>query len=263
MNIEELFKSFINKKVTVLFNEGNRGDGLIFLGGKALLDKYGLDYREIEFPQEACGETLFIYGCGAFCWPHNHNVERVKFYMNRFEKIYILPSSFDLSCGKVKDFIANLPSKVIVYCRERYSFEQVMSCIPCKENVFLDKDLSFFIDYGKWKKKGRGVLFAFRTDAEAKCPRIIKRCLFILECLTHSFRFIKIKDMSRGSEKEPEILIESISKYDKVYTDRAHVAIAAAMLEKKTYIYPNVYHKVKGIYEYSLSGFPGVKWMGK
>ncbi|MCX5701772.1 MAG: polysaccharide pyruvyl transferase family protein [Candidatus Omnitrophica bacterium] len=256
MTIEELFKSFSAKKVTVLLNSGNRGDGLIHLGGRALLDKYKVDYTEIEFPQEASGDSLFLYGCGGFCLWHNHNVDRVNFYKEKFKYIYVLPASFDLSCDKVRQFIINLPEKVILYCRERGSFEQIMEQVTKKENVFLDKDLAFYVDYAKWEKKGWGSLFAFRADKEARFSPVV---LGFLRWLTRFFRFITVDDISRGPHTDEEAILKIVSKYRKVFTDRAHVAIAASMLGKETYLYTNKYHKMRGIFEYSLSSMPNVK----
>ncbi|WP_026958181.1 polysaccharide pyruvyl transferase family protein [Aliagarivorans taiwanensis] len=54
-----------------------------------------------------------------------------------------------------------------------------------------------------------------------------------------------------------------INKFEEVYTDRLHVAIGAAMLGKKVYLYSNSYFKCRAIFEYSLQKqFPDVVWMG-
>jgi len=45
----------------------------------------------------------------------------------------------------------------------------------------------------------------------------------------------------------------TISRHDLIRTDRAHVAIAAAMLGKTVECRPTSYHKVPGIVEYSIS----------
>jgi len=256
MSVEELFSALSDENVFVLLNSGNRGDGLIHMGGRALLEKCGVSYQEIEFGREVSGQTLLVYGCGGFCVPYHHNVQRTRFYTQRFDKIYILPSSFDLSCDEVRRFIAELPKKIIVYCRERYSFEQVRQFAPYKENIFLDHDLAFYVNYSQYKRPGTGTLIAFRRDSESIVPLNIKRKLSFLKLRRN-------KDVSKGPATEGESLLSLVAKYREIFTDRAHVAIAAAMLGKETYLFPNSYHKVKGIYEYSLSGFRNVHWMGE
>jgi exopolysaccharide biosynthesis predicted pyruvyltransferase EpsI len=46
-----------------------------------------------------------------------------------------------------------------------------------------------------------------------------------------------------------------------IYTDRLHNAILSAILGKETFLYPNSYHKNKGVYEFSLSTYPNVKFV--
>ena len=90
-----------------------------------MLAKYKINYEEIRFPQDVSGDTLFVYGCGEFSRPHHLLVKFVNYYSNRFNRIYILPASFDLSSKEVKEFITTLPKNIIVYCRERYSYQDV------------------------------------------------------------------------------------------------------------------------------------------
>ena len=48
-------------------------------------------------------------------------------------------------------------------------------------------------------------------------------------------------------------MVDEINRYEEVHTDRTHVSLAAAFLGKITHVYPDNYHKVKGIYEYTLA----------
>ena len=245
-NMNELFKIHKGKKVFVLLNKGNKGDGLIHAGGRRLLKKNKVDYNEIKYPEKASGKVLFVYGCGAFCKPYYHMVEFVNFYMDHFKEIFILPSSFDLDCKEVLEFIKNLPKKVTVFCREWYSYYLLQKYMHYSENLYLDKDPAFYLDYSQWKKRGRGTLLAFRTD----------------EPLNVNVDLKNNKDISiSGNEDNWETLLDEISLYNIIHTNRVHVAIAATLMGKKTFIYPMSYHKSKGIYLYSLIEFQNVKWI--
>jgi len=265
MTIEDLFCSYKNKKIYVLLNIGNRGDGLIHMGGRALLAKHNIEYEEIRFPQDISGDMLFVYGCGAFSASFHHMVKFINFYINKFDKIYILPASFDISCREIREFISGVPEKIIIYCRERYSYQDLLKIATFKENIILDKDMAFYIDYSKWNRKGSGVLVSFRKDGEAASSFFCKYSTFykaiIKVKLAFSGQMAKWDDVSNGgNETEGEALLQTIANYEEIYTDRAHVAIASAMMGKRTYIYPSCYHKQKGIYEYSLSHMSNVYW---
>ena len=261
--IENLFNSFSGKAIMVLLHCGNRGDGLIQEGTRTLLRKCGITHKEFSFPQDARGEILLISGCGFFSHNWDSGVKYVQRYLDDFDRIYILPASFDVAAEKIKSFLANLSKKVFIYCRERYSYDAVKNIVPLPQNVFLDKDMEFYMDYSVWKKEGKGILMAFRKDQETN-----KKISYRLPIMFHKMRTLFLPDGSnidvmRGTCDEWETALESISKFEKIYTDRVHVAITAALLGKKTYIYPNANHIVKGVYEYSLAHLPNVFWRGR
>lgn len=55
---------------------------------------------------------------------------------------------------------------------------------------------------------------------------------------------------------EWETLLRLIAQYDIVYTDRAHISIAASLMGKETHVYPSNYFKVAAIFRYSLAHLP-------
>ena len=196
---------------------------------------------------------------------HNwHNgIKYVNRYVDFFDRIYILPASFDVASTKIKGFLSSLTKKIFIYCREKNSYAAVKNSVPFPENIFLDKDMEFYMDHDIWKKDGKGNLMAFRKDQE-RGKDIICR----LTIMFHKMRTIFSPDglnidIMQGTHNEWERALESISKFEKIYTDRVHVAIAAALLGKKTYIYPNANHIVKGVYEHSLAHLPNVIWRGR
>ena len=68
-------------------------------------------------------------------------------------------------------------------------------------------------------------------------------------------------DISNGFYHQWKELLDEISKYSEVNTNRAHVSIAAAKMGKITNIYPSNYFKQEEIYRYSLIDFENVAFM--
>ena len=56
-------------------------------------------------------------------------------------------------------------------------------------------------------------------------------------------------------------MIEYISEYDTINTNRLHVAIVSSLLGKNVNFYKNSYYKNKAIYEYSLFMFDKTKFI--
>jgi exopolysaccharide biosynthesis predicted pyruvyltransferase EpsI len=243
--VSDMIRGFSGSEVATLLNEGNKGDGLIHMGGRRLFSQHKVRCTEIQYPAAASGHTLFVYGCGGFSRAYNHMVDYLGHYLGKFDQIIVLPASFDVSCERVRAFLAGIPKNMTIYCRERYSYEQVLTVVPSAETVYLDHDLAFHLDFSVWKVKGRGRLLAFRTDAES--PGV--------------YEIAGNRDISQGDETMGESLLQEVSRYEEVHTNRAHVAIAAAMMEKRTFVYPSIYHKQKGIYQYSLAHLPRVAWI--
>lgn len=261
--MEDLFRSFLGKEIMVLLHRGNIGDGLIQEGTRALLRKCGINYQEFLFPRDARGEILLISGCGSFSHDWDSGINYVSRYLDAFDRIYILPASFDVASTTIKGFLVNLSKKIFIYCREKYSYDAVKKIVPYPENIFLDKDMEFYMDYNMWKKKGKGILMAFRKDKERNKEIICRLTIMLHKMRTMFFAKGTNSDVMQGSYTEWETALESISKFEKIYTDRVHVAITAALLGKKTYIYPNANHIVKGVYEHSLAHLPNVFWRGR
>jgi exopolysaccharide biosynthesis predicted pyruvyltransferase EpsI len=184
-----------------------------------------------------------VLGCGNLCQPFHFQINKIRHYAGHFERIYILPSSIDPDSPEVADFFGNPPPNLSVFCRERISFEKVTAITARPETVFLDHDLAMAVDYTPWRQRGSGNLNAFRTDRES---------------MGHAVPADNMDVSLWGGSSDGGMLLRTVAEYRTVHTDRAHVAICAARLGKETHVYPNNYHKVRGIFEYSLRGLPDV-----
>jgi hypothetical protein len=238
--VRDLLTRYRGTHVHVLPNPGNGGDGLILRGLRRLCAEFDLSVTELNYPYPASGRLLLAPGNGNLCVPYHSCVERVSAYADRFDTLAILPCSVELASDAVRGFLTALPSHAHVFCREAYSFALVRELVGPGRNVWLDHDLAIEADLSAWRHAGRGTLYAFRVDPESTGepppPGNVDVSALTGEWMT-------------------ELLLDVISTFASVHTDRAHVAIAAARLGRETHIYPNRYHKVRGIYEQSLARY--------
>jgi GT2 family glycosyltransferase/exopolysaccharide biosynthesis predicted pyruvyltransferase EpsI len=221
--------------LTLLGPPGNIGDQLIHTGTQALLADH--IYREIDLEGlcDADGHTLLIRGGGAFCRPYHELIPRALAIAElRFERVIVLPSSFDPGEDVVRASLVR--SRATVFARERESYRRIVSLCDAR----LAHDCAFFFDFEPYRADGSGVLNAFRTDAEVLLDR----------SGSHGNDDISVTAASLDE------WLETIARHQLIRTDRAHVMIAGALLGKEVEFAPSSYHKVEGIASHSLAEFP-------
>jgi len=219
--------------VTFIRIHGNLGDELIYAGTRQLLA--GVDYREISLRSlgGVTGHTALLAGGGSWCEAYQAMPDFLPQVEKQFERVIVLPSSFDASVERVRDALRG--SKALFFARELESHRQIRGLC----NADLAHDCAFFFDFRPYQRRGKGLLNAFRTDREG-LP-------FELPLDNNDV------SVTCGSLDE---WLWTIARCEEVHTDRAHVTIAAALLGKKVRYRPSNYHKVPAIIEYSLQGFP-------
>lgn len=220
--------------VTFFRHRGNIGDDLIHAGTRRLLAD--ISYREIGTwdMQNAHGHTALITGSGGWCIPFHHQLpSALPLIEERFEKVIVLPSTFDLAEPVVRKALER--TKALVFARERESYEQIRHLC----NADIGHDCAFFFDFGPYRRRGSGRLVTFRTDGESART-----------------------DVPAGNDDISvtcfglDHWLWTIARHADVATDRAHVMIAAALMGKDVEYHRTSYHKVPAIAEFSLSGFP-------
>lgn len=221
--------------LTLVLGSGNRGDELIWAGARALLGDRRFREIGVEELAAANGHTALICGSGAFSrhfhelMPHVLAVAEL-----RFERVIVLPSTFDTSVGVVRQALQR--TGAVVFARERESHRLIDSFCEAR----LAHDTSFFFDFAPYWRDGAGELSAFRTDGESAGVHPIPPG----------------NDDISVTEDSMESWLERIAGCASVRTDRAHVMIAAALLGKQVQYVPGDYFKVPAIAEYALGGFP-------
>lgn len=279
-----LFKELSEKKQGNIYyyaNNGNAGDALINMGFYALAKKYNLNFKPISFNEVTKvkqDDIVMIAGGGALVPEWGATTDFLTQLNNQKVKVVILPHSI----REVDDVISNLTEGSIIFCREKYSYDY---CIK-KSNaskIFLEDDIAFFCDVSEIKSsknkmqvfsnkniirkfifayhniisKFKKTIYATRVDKEQSATVDVPRVLFNDLSIVASFGSSNY-DQSLYSARK---FLELIDLYDEVYTDRLHVSIGAALLNKKVKIYNNGYYKCKGVYEQSMQKMENVSFI--
>jgi hypothetical protein len=247
----KLLQTLRGRSVTVLLNRGNRGDGLIHLGGRQLFSNIGLNVHEVR--EDALdgtleGDVLLVYGAGAFARGTQTLPRVLPAVASRFNQVVVLPSSFDLEVPAVKRFVLSWGPRYTVFCRELVSLDAVRSAGGAPEALLLGHDLAFHANLSEWAGRPHGgETGVFRTDLEATFGALPAG--------------LEVNDASHGSDRDVSKLLDHVSRFSVVHTDRCHAAIAGALMGRDVRFYRNNYFKNQAIYEQSLARYPRVKFI--
>lgn len=212
---------------------GNKGDELIYAGTRQLLAQRTYNEVSVRELDGVTGHTAVVAGCGGWCGPYHDMVKLLPEIEPRFERVIVMPSSFDVSVPSVRSVLAT--TRALVFARERTSFDAIRRLCDAR----LAHDCAFFFDYRPYVRHGEGSLVAYRIDAES--------ALSVVPPHNH--------DISRLCSSLDEWLW-TIARHAVVKTDRAHVMIAGALLGKVVDYWTSGYHKVPSIADYALKAFP-------
>ncbi|MGD0645057.1 MAG: polysaccharide pyruvyl transferase family protein [Candidatus Bathyarchaeia archaeon] len=211
--------------------------------------------------------VILIHGGGNMndLWPHgirllknviNHNPESV---------IIVGPQSYWFRKANFQKLFLEAKQEIHFFCRERYSYDLLRSMNrPKNVHISLSHDTAFYLSKKDFHPKQGGYdLICFRTDKES-----------VLSQKASDLKRLPRNGIIDLRQSENGLVVEDISRlYDfddfanliegarKVFTDRLHVAILAAILGKDTTLFSNSYYKNKGVHEYSLFNYPNVKFV--
>src|SRR3984885_6864877 len=140
---------------------GNIGDDLIYAGTRQLLAGRFYSEGSVRNLAGVSGHTAVVAGCGGWCGPYHDMVKLLPAIETRFERVIIMPSSFDVSLPSVRSTLAT--TKALVFARERKSFDDIRRLCDAK----IAHDCAFFFDYRPYLRHGEGCLVAYRNDEES------------------------------------------------------------------------------------------------
>jgi exopolysaccharide biosynthesis predicted pyruvyltransferase EpsI len=266
---------------------GNNGDELITMGARHLLSK--IDLPLVSTPEEA--EQIVINGGGAMVdiWD-GAGIKVLEKYRLSFPTtpLIVAPSSFRFNGIDFPGICGLGTSELTVFARESYSLDLLRSLnLPANTTACMSQDLAFelkdstFLNQHKKDKQAAHVLIALRKDKEGDAgvlvkvkggwlPGILRKPLSRLRDRLVASRVQGLLDqiISKAGtfDDKPRLycdvsasvcfqeFVDSIKNAALIVTDRLHVAILGNLLEKQVLLRPGGYHKIRGVYEHSMSG---------
>jgi len=283
--IDSLRECVGDGKLLTLQPGGNHGDTLIYLGMRKLLRESGIDWvplseNEIRVDQprqfdwrspnqivpglrdrlmylrhrlNRNVDAVYIHGGGNFNDLWGGGIRCFATAVRFFDcPIIVGPQSYVFDSTDPETIFSGVSNPIRLYCREGYSFELLAPVVDRYPNVEigLSEDTALALsraDLPLSTYSEEYTLLAFRSDAESTTPTIEEQ----IEPP------IVVRDVSTD-EPSFEGFVDAVARSSRIFTDRLHVAILAALLDKQATFYDNSYHKNRGVYEYSLSRYPTV-----
>ncbi|MCL2017231.1 MAG: glycosyltransferase [Alphaproteobacteria bacterium] len=245
-------------------NPGNMGDALLSAATFQFFNRNNLNWHMWHGKQE----DVVVYGGGGI-WNPEYKKTWDKEFIPVFKKakrIVILPSSFN----NVQSLIDILDERFIVFCREKRSYEYLLSK-NTKAEIILDHDMAFRmteeilhgeIEMGEKEKHALNNVrkgLAAITSKTAKLMRIDKESTGWKNetdmDLSNKFH-VQWNSPQAFFEFGTKIMLAAVDNFDAVITDRLHIGIAAALMRKEVYMLDNSYGKLSGVYENTMKNYP-------
>lgn len=259
-------------------NMGNAGDALIASGAWQLFDSIGLRPRVVSAAQVPNGASA-IYPGGANLIPDYPDCARFlrQCISAGVKEAVVLPHTIR---GHA-DVLQQLDGRFTLFCRDQKSLEWCKTTARGARSTFAD-DLAVQLDvrklqrrceglvpfadlvirtarsrrllqYLRWRRYLRsiqpvnGTLTVFRADGEANpCyPGDRRRDISDAYISAYADR-VEHDFVSRD-------LLDTVGRADVLVTNRLHIGIAGALLNKRVHLHENSYGKIRDVYQSSLN----------
>jgi exopolysaccharide biosynthesis predicted pyruvyltransferase EpsI len=196
-------------------------------------------------------------------WSHGIRLLKNVIQQNPDNIVIVAPQTYWFYRTKFSKLFSGTKQDIYLFSREKYSYSLLKSMnLPENIHVLLSPDAVFYLsrddfhpltgtyDLVCFRNDPESVIFSLKSDYPQK----------LIEELKLSNRAVHVEDVPVLCSFEE--FIKLIEGSNRVYTDRLHVAIPAAILGKDTVLYSNSYYKNKGVFEFSLKAhFPNLKFV--
>ncbi|MDA9816395.1 polysaccharide pyruvyl transferase family protein [Alphaproteobacteria bacterium] len=249
-------------------NPGNTGDGLILFATLQLFRKFKIKFRyyssQLEFKNS---KKIIVYcGGGGIKKIYPNILRKIRLLSSQKIPLIILPSSLD-ECSPLLDSFHEM---VFVWAREEKTYKYLNEKSDKKFNCGISHDvalaldmednhLSTFTELIPLNKKIASFglsLKAHRNDKEASLKTFSHKESHDLSQLTEpkwpnkAFSFESINYLALCLQVSQ--FLNYLSLFEKIETDRMHVAIASILLNKEIELFDNSDKKISSVYDHSL-----------
>ncbi|WP_277186086.1 polysaccharide pyruvyl transferase family protein [Caballeronia sp. BR00000012568055] len=250
-------KSIQNQHVHIFPKSGNAGDGFITYATFTLLKRYGISFTTHHQHETIEGQTVLIGGGGNLVEGRYDDVaELIRRHADK-NRVVLLPHTI----VGFADILAHTHRNLTVFCREPVSYQLALLNGADEAATHLSHDMVFFLEsdhFSEFIREGVGTLTALRQDGESSGGMPISGDNVDLSSCWNGDIWTSpdfCKHVTRS-------LAAFITPHASVYTDRLHVSILSAFLQKNVYMMPNAYFKNRAVFEHSIKPrFPHVTFV--
>jgi len=268
---------------------GNAGDSLIQFATARLLDELGI----VSSVDPAAADVILVPGGNPSMW-NSIGVDRWRALWRRFPKkeFVVGPSSWRVGYSDWAAAVNREGAAVSgLFARDPASFRTLNEAGIRPEIVTaLSHDPALSLRGTAWLAEHQGAvsqeydLLAFRNDYETNLRypalfRILRSVLpgrvnrYLTTLNASAVAAAKVRRATRlsgrptrvrdASHERFEVFVETVRAAGAVHTDRLHVMLLAALLEKKIYAYATSHAKLETVYRHSLEGWADVTLVGE
>ena len=262
MTQEDVFLQFLRsisgRHVDFFPSPGNAGDGLIAYASYEMFRRYNISVTPRRQEETVDADLVLAGGGGNLVEGRYNQMADIIRRHPHVERIVLLPHTI----VGFADILAQTHKNLTVFCREPVSYDLALASGANRDRTFLSQDMALFLaddHFSEFFQPGSGTLRALRVDGEsAKTvpvgPNNIDLSLSWNGDLWGSGRF---------SMYVAKSLAAYLARYALVQTDRMHLAILAALLQKQVHLIPNAYFKSEAVFRHSLEKrFPQLRLIG-
>jgi len=179
--------------------------------------------------------------------------------ISSYKPIVVAPQTFYFINLDFSKILKKITNKIYLFCREEQSF-RLLQKMDLPDHVFtsVSHDTAFYFDKSDFGDRKNGYdLLSFRKGSEAKLSFSEKKAL--IKYLADNGR--KIYNIDASVSGTYQDFVKLIRNADRIFTDRLHVGIVGSILEKETFLFPNIYFKNKAVYDYSLKMYSKTRFL--